>query len=67
MSAKCYWIAPFPRNEDFLCENFEGNKSMTTYPEFTIAKKISDSFKIIQKNMLGYLCTDTICSEMRKL
>ena len=39
MSAKCYWIAPFPRNEDFLCENFEGNKSLTTYPEFTIAKK----------------------------
>ena len=39
MSAKCYWIAPFPRNEVFLCENFGGNKSTTTYPEFTIAKK----------------------------
>ena len=49
MSAKCYWIAPFPRNEDFLCENFEGNKSLTTYPEFTIAKKISDSFQTIKK------------------
>ena len=56
MSAKCYWIAPFPRNEDFLCENFEGNKSMTTYPEFTIAKKISDSFKTIKK-----ICSD-ICA-----
>ena len=57
MSAKCYWIA----------QNFEGNKSMTTYPEFMIAKKSVIHSKQLKKNMLGYLCTDTICSEMRKL